>query len=299
MKLPLTIIILTYNEEHNIEACLRSVAEIAGEILIVDSYSSDATLDIARCYTTAIYQHRFDNYSRQRNWALETLPLANEWLLQLDADHRVTPELAQELTQLFGKGIPAHLDGFLLRRRVIFLGQWIRFGGVYATYHAILFRRGRGFCEHRRYDQHFVISGPTAVLANPILDIGDDLTRFTARHNRWATQEAAEYLSAAARNSDTTIRPNLCGNRIEQRRFWRQLYYRFPLFFRAMVYFGYRYCWRLGFLDGRAGLIYHLLQGGWFRFLVDAKIFEIKARAAREGITIKAALARCNDDESN
>mgnify|MGYP000520397153 CR=1 FL=1 len=273
MKLPISVIILTYNEEKNIEECLKSVYGFCEEIFIVDSYSTDRTLEIAKKYTDKIYQHEFEDYSSQRNWALNNLPIKTEWILNLDADHRVTKELIDELKKIFSRKIDDDVKGFLISRRTIFMGKWIKHGLHYPVYHAILFRKGFGRCEKRLYDQHFVVNGKLKKLKGDIIDIvADSIDKFISKHIKWAYLEAKEQISG--KSSD--IKPSLFGNPIQRRRFFRELYNKMPLFIRPFLYFIYRYFFRLGFLDGIEGLIFHFLHGLWYRFIVDVKIYELK-----------------------
>jgi len=279
-KLPISVIILTYNEELNIEDCLKSVYGWVEDIFIVDSFSTDRTLEIARKYTDKIYQHPFENYAKQRNWAIQNLPIKTDWILNLDADHRVEENLRDELIDLFSNPINESIKGFLITRKTIFMGRWIRYGGHYPVYHAVLFRKNFGKCEERLYDQHFLVKGDLIKLRGAIVDIiSDSLTKFVERHNKWATLEAIEQLLG----SGGEIEANIRGNPIERRRAMRNFYNRMPLFFRAFAYFIYRYFFRFGFLDGKEGLIFHFLQGFWYRFLVDAKIYEIEKKARKEG----------------
>ena len=169
------------------------------------------------------------------------------------------------------------IKGLMASRRTMFMGRWIRRGGHYPVYHAIAFRRGWGFCEEREYDQHFVIKGKAEVLKADVVDIiTDSLTNFTSRHNRWATLEAAEAMEDTLKKAGTVVKANKNGNPMEQRRWLRMRYYRSPIFLRVFLYFAYRYVVRLGFLEGKEGLIFHFLQGFWFRLLVDAKIYEAR-----------------------
>ncbi|MBV9279274.1 MAG: glycosyltransferase family 2 protein, partial [Chloroflexi bacterium] len=194
-RLPLSVIILTYNEEKNVEACLQSVARLAGEIFVVDSGSSDATLSIVRRYTDRVAQHPFETYARQRNWAQDNLPLSYPWVLHLDADERVTPELARSIRDFFRGGAAERFRGAMFSRRTVFLGRWIRHGGHYPVYHVRLFRLSDGRCEDRRYDQHFVVAPPLARLSGDVVDIvASDLDAFSYRHVRWAGEEAKELL---------------------------------------------------------------------------------------------------------
>jgi len=155
------------------------------------------------------------------------------------------------------------------------MNRWIRYGGHYSSYYAPLFKKGYGRCENRLYDQHFIITGAVKLLKQPVIDIiSDSLTRFTERHNRWATLEAQEIL--CAKKDNIKLKSSFLGNKMQQKRKLKDIYYKMPLFLRAFLYYFYRYIIKLGFLDGYEGLIFHFLQGFWFRFLVDAKIFELK-----------------------
>jgi glycosyltransferase involved in cell wall biosynthesis len=279
-KLPVSVIVLTHNEGKNIRACLESIGDITDDIIIVDSGSSDNTTDIASAFTNKILYHPFENYSKQRNWAFEHANCKYEWIFNLDADHRVTPELRQELTRHFRKGIPDEVKGFMASRRTMFLNKWIRHGGHYPVYHGIIFKKGFGLCEEKEYDQHFIINGKSILLKGDVVDIiTDSLTTFIDRHNKWATLEARDILSSG--ETAGKIKPDRKGNVMEQRRYQRMKYYSYPLFWRVFIYFFYRFIIKRGFLDGKEGLIFHFLQGFWFRFLVDAKIYE-KKNAARK-----------------
>jgi glycosyltransferase involved in cell wall biosynthesis len=283
MPIPVSVIVLTYNEEKNIRSCLESVKNWTEQIYVVDSYSTDNTLSIVREYTSHIFQHPFENYSKQRNWALENLPINTEWILNLDADHRVTTGLRDMLIDKLTGFVPEDLKGFMASRRTMFMGRWIKRGGHYPVYHAIMFRKGWGFCEDREYDQHFVIRGKAEALKADVIDIiTDSLTSFTTRHNRWATLEATEAMETQLKDSNTVVKPNKGGNLMEQRRWLRMRYYRSPIFLRVFLYFGYRYFFKLGFLEGKEGLIFHFLQGFWFRLLVDAKIYEAQRNLKNE-----------------
>ena len=269
----LTVVVLTYNEELNLPACLDSLRGLQATVSIVDSGSTDGTLQIAAAHGVETTAHPFDNYAAQRNWALRNLPISTDWVLNLDADERLTPELVAEINQVLESGANPGVDGYLLRKRTIFMGRWIRHGGHYPSFHLRLFKLGRGRCEDRKYDQHFVVDGGTATLRNDYIDVvSSSLVSWTLRHARWAEMETNELTMPVRANGQVV--PDMIGNPIQRRRWWRNAYSRGPLFVRAFAYWIYRYIIRLGFLDGTEGLIFHFLQGFWFRFLVDAMIYE-------------------------
>lgn len=276
--LPISVIFLTHNEEQNIERSLRSVAGWASEVFVVDSGSTDRTLEIAQQYVDQIVHHNFDNYAQQRNWAQSNLTLNNDWIFHIDADEWVTPELRDSLAAFFASDHVDETNGVLIRRRTEFMGRWIKHGGHYPSYHLRIYRHQRGRCEERKYDQHFVVEGKThrldhGDLVDPVMA---DLDSWTMRHIKWANLEMEE-LHASQPHSVTgiAVTPRLTGNLIERRRWARtSIYNRLPLFLRAIGYFLFRYFIRLGFLDGREGLIFHFLQGFWFRFYIDAKLWE-------------------------
>lgn len=272
----LSVIVLTFNAEATIGATLASARRVSDDVHVVDSFSTDRTLEIARAAGAHVVQHEFKDYSAQRNWATDTLPLKHDWELHLDADERLSDEAVAEIEALMAGNVPPDIAGFHIPRLVHFHGRALRHGGMYPIYHLRLFRHGRGRCEARKYDQHFFVDGRTARLAAPMIDdIRVSLTEWTARHNRWADAEVEELLNPG----DAVIRGGP-GDPIAEKRAQRAWYYRQPLFLRAFLLFLYRYVFKLGFLDGTEGMIFYVLQTFWFRFLVDAKLYE--RRKARQ-----------------
>ena len=278
LKSSLSIIILTHNEERNIEACIQSVIELGVPIFVLDSGSTDQTLEILKKYPVQVFHHPFENYGKQRNWAFQNLPITTDWILNMDADHRLTPELASEIKTIFAQGIKEHIKGYLISRKTIFMGQWMKYGGHYPVYHNILFRKGFGVCEDKLYDQHFVVDGHCETLKGDMIDtLTDSLQSFTERHNRWSGLEAEDqFYGYAKERKENFVLAKATGNAQQKRRYAKSVYEKFPLFVRPFIYFFIRYFIKLGFLDGMKGLIFHFLQGFWFRFLVDAKIYELK-----------------------
>jgi glycosyltransferase involved in cell wall biosynthesis len=276
---PVSVVILTFNSEATIGATLQSLAGLTTDVHVVDSGSTDNTHDIVAASGAQLVHHPFENYGSQRNWAIAHLPLRHEWQLHLDADERLTPELKVEIAGLLGKPVDPAISGFYVPRLVHFHEKPLRHGGMYPIYHMRLFRTGKGHCEARKYDQHFFVEGGTRNLTHPMIDdIRLTLTEWTARHNRWADAEVDEILNPGG---DGVIQAG-SGDPVAEKRRARGWYYRAPLFLRAFLLFFYRYVVKLGFLDGKEGLIFYVLQTLWFRFLIDAKLYERRKAMARK-----------------
>ncbi len=268
---PVSVIVLTFNSAATIGATLDSLQGLTDDVHVVDSGSTDETKQIVAAKGASLAEHPFENYGAQRNWAIANLPLAHPWQLHLDADERLTPELKAEIAALLAKPVDESIGGFYVPRLVHFHGRALRHGGMYPIYHMRLFRTGRGRCEARKYDQHFQADGRTEKLAHPMIDdIRLSLSEWTTRHNRWADAEVDEILNPGGEG----VIAAGSGDPVAEKRRARGWYYRAPLFLRAFLLFHYRYFVRLGFLDGKEGLIFYVLQTLWFRFLVDAKLYE-------------------------
>lgn len=275
-KLPITVIILTYNEELNIEKCLKSVAGWTDDIVVVDSYSTDATKAIAERYGARICEHPFTNQAEQFNWALDAVAIKNEWIIRLDADEEITQELWEEIADVLPR-TEKEITGFYIKRRVYFMGRWIRHGGYYPTWILRLWRKGKARIESREMDEHVILlEGKAGKLAHDFIDNNQkNLESWTAKHNNFSTREVR---ARSKKESEDTLKAGM-GSQAGRKRWIKQrMYGRMPLFMRAFIYFIYRYVIRLGFLDGKEGLIFHVLQGFWHQFLIDAKTYEIRKK---------------------
>lgn len=283
-RAPLAAVVLTFNEERNIAACLASVADWAEQVFVVDSGSTDATTTIALNFGASVVSHAFETHARQWNWALRTLPIRSEWVLALDADQRVTPELATEIQGTLAMQPAA--DGFYLRRRQIFRGRWIRHGGYYPKYLLKLFRRGKGSAdEEELVDHHFRVAGPTARMRADLIEQNEnewEICAWTARHARYARLQAEEELRRLRALPANTLAARLFGSP-DERVLWvkTRIWSRLPLYLRPFLYFAYRYFLRCGFLDGKEGLVFHFLQACWYRLLVDINLEELRRVAAQ------------------
>ena len=256
---PLAVAVLTFNCEGVIGETLAQARRLCARPFVVDSHSTDRTVEIARAAGCEVVQRPFKNYADQRNWAVAQLEGRAVWQLHLDADEVLDDTAVGEIARIVADPQAPH-RAYMLRRIDYFMGRRLRFSGV-NPWHLRLFRSGHGACENRLYDQHFVADAPAARLRGCMHDKNAvTLTDWTARHNRWADAEVDEVLNP----SDAAIRGG-SGNPVAEKRAAREFYYRRPMFLRALMLFIYRYVWKRGFLDGREGMIFYVLQTFWFR----------------------------------
>lgn len=281
MSVPISVVILARDEELNLPACLASLRDVADEIFVVDSGSTDGTRAIAAAAGAIVVDHAFTGHNAQWRWALAELPIRNAWVLGLDADQRLTLELADELAELFsGAGPGGDIDGFYVARRNIFRGRWIRWGGYYPKYLLKLFRRSAlRFEDDRRLDHHFRVAGRTAKLAHDIIEENhkeEDIDFWIRKHLRYADLLAHEELERAAGRGSRHVRPVVFGTPDERAEWLKHTWHKLPRFVRPAGYFFWRYFIRLGFLDGRQGFVFHFLHAFWFRLVADLKLEEIR-----------------------
>jgi len=270
-----TVILLSFNSQDTLGATLTRARQVSDEIFVVDSFSSDGTVALAESFGATVVQHAFENYGAQRNWAIDNLPITGKWQLHLDADEVMDDELVAAIQAL--PDAPDHA-GYFVPRYVKFLGRVMRHGGMSPTWHLRLFLTGVGRCEDRKYDQHYMLTGTGTTGQLPgvmIDDIAMSLSEWTARHNRWADGEVAEMDAARSGDAeDGRLVADPKGNPAQRKRALREKYNNLPLFVRPFALFFYRFVFKLGFLDGTEGFIFWVLQTFWFRFLIDAKIWE-------------------------
>jgi glycosyltransferase involved in cell wall biosynthesis len=269
------VIILTYNEEANIAQALSSVVGWADEVFVFDSMSTDSTLAIAKRYECHVAQHPFEDYGKQRNHALDTLPIRSEWVFFLDADESFSPDLKNEIARLITT-VPAE-NGFFVSRRFMWMGRWIR-RGYYPCWILRLLRHGKGRCEDRAINEHLIVEGTTGYLSSDLVhEDRRGVGQWITKHNAYATREAQELIRAGPDPGLQALDARLFGSQPERKRWIRQhIWNRLPPLVRPFVYFTYRYLIAGGFLDGKAGFVYHFFQALWFPLLIDAKYLEIR-----------------------
>lgn len=277
MKL-LTVIILTFNEERHLGRALTSIAAIADRVIVVDSHSTDRTVEIARAAGATVFQRAFVNHAQQFQWALDNSGIVTDWAMRLDADEVIEPDLADEIRNRLPT-LDRGVAGVNLKRKHIFMGRWVRHGGRYPLVLLRIWRNGQGRIEQRWMDEHIVVwNGTTVTFDGGFADHNlNDLAYFTGKHNGYATREAIDVLNRKYQLTpldDELTRESTSWQAAAKRRVKERIYNRLPFWLGPLGYFLYRYFIQLGFLDGRTGLIYHFLQGFWYRFLVGAKVFE-------------------------
>jgi glycosyltransferase involved in cell wall biosynthesis len=286
-RIPLSAVVLTLNEERNIEECLASIAELGTEVFVVDSGSADSTVEIATRLGAKVVTHPFEGHAKQWNWALRNLPIQTEWILALDADHRVTPELRASMTNVLQDGASVGIDGYYVCRRQVFRGKWIRHGGYYPKHLLKLLRRGKASCDDSELlDFRFYVPGTTAPLAGDLIEDNhneDRIAFWIAKHNHFSDLQAAEELRRRRTRETWTVEPAFFGSPDQRTLWFKERWYRMPLGFRPFAYFFYRYFLRLGFLDGWQGFVFHFLQGFWYRLIVDLKMRELMDQERQEG----------------
>lgn len=271
MSSDLTAIILTKNEEANIKRCILSLGDIPKRIIVVDSGSTDDTVNIAKNLGAEIYTHPFKHYADQFNWALDNTDIKTTWVYRIDADEALTPELKTEVEMRCLRHANDNVNGFLMKHKLFFLGKYLKHGGAYPFIKMTVFKPRYARFEDRAMGEHVVLKeGRSILLENDCLHYDcKNLTAFIDKHNSYATREVKDYNDRLGRSQA------LLYSKAERTKKLRDgFYYKLPKFIRARLYFWYRYYIQLGFLDGKPGKIYAFIQAYFYRYIVDAKIYE-------------------------
>jgi glycosyltransferase involved in cell wall biosynthesis len=286
-KLPITLIVLSYNEEIHMERCLSRIAPWVERIVVIDSFSTDATVALAQSHGAEVLQHPFKNHADQFRWGLEAAAPTTEWVMRIDCDEYFEESVATALDALLPT-LPPDVTGVNVRRKFIFREKWIRHGRYYPVVLLRLWRRGAAEMEQRWMDEHM-----TLVRGRSVLLEGGDLVdhnlagidAWTAKHNRYATLAMVDAINREHPLFEEDRRVEAGGGAAARNRFLKNsVYGRAPLYLRAVLLFLYRYVLRLGFLDGRIGFVFHVLHGLWVFMLIDAKIDEARDLIRAQGL---------------
>ena len=287
----ITAIILTYNEELHLRRCLENVNQFAKKVYVIDSFSTDNTLAIAKSMGATVVQHKWPgNQAEQFNWALENIEIDTEWIFRLDADEYLLPELVEEL-QTKVPTLDENITGITFKRRHIFLGRWIK-RGTYPVMILRMFRTGKAVCEQRLMDEHIeLLEGENITFEHDFVDENlNNLSWWAQKHVGYAVREAAELLDIEYNITGNDSGERHLSKKTLQKRKLKLKYAKKPLYWRSFAYFCYRFFFKLGFLEGKEGFLWHFLQGWWYRTLVDAKVFEIKKACGNDKEKIIAHL---------
>lgn len=287
-------IILTKDEEKHIERCINSLKNVCDEIIVVDSFSTDRTCDIAEAMGAKVYKNPWKNYATQFNYGVYNCNIKSAWIWRIDADEFLEGNIGIAVKKAL-KECNDDVNGVYIRKRIDFIGRPLLHGGWYPSYHLKIFRNGHGDCENRWMDEHIRIFDGTTITVedgNQVDANLNSLTWWTQKHNGYATREMVDMLmmeyglDAKAQE----VVPKFFGTEEQCKRWLKMKYVKFPLFIRPFINFFLRYILKAGFLDGKEGFIWHILQGFWYRMLVDAKIFELKKKFGFDDAKIKEYL---------
>jgi exosortase/archaeosortase family protein len=274
-----SFIILTYNEEQHLPRLLASIKELNAPVFVLDSGSDDNTINIAQKANAVILQNPFVNHPQQWDFALKNFDIKTPWIICLDADQVVTPELKEKLLN-FKEDEHRDIDGIYFNRKNFFKGRWIKHGGYYPFYLLKMIKYGVGYSDlNENMDHRFIVPGKTEVWKDGhILEENlkeNNISFWITKHNRYSDLLAHEEVERMQNIRTQTLKPSLFGSPDERTAWLKQLWWQLPRYVRPMLYFIYRMIFQLGILEGRVGIIFHFLQGFWFRLIVDVKIDEI------------------------
>lgn len=296
MNTAIAAIVLTKDEEKHIVRCLQSLDGVCDEVFVVDSFSTDRTCELAENMGARVCRHPWKNHAEQFNWALAHCPAKAEWIWRVDADEYLEGDIGRAVKSAISQCGP-DVNGIYVRKRIDFMGRPLRHGGWYPSYHLKVFRKGHAACESRWMDEHIrLFDGDTITVkdGNQVDANLNDLTWWTGKHNGYASREMLDTLLTEYGLDDRAgaVRPAFWGTEDQRKRWLKMKYVKAPLFVRPFANFFFRYVLKAGFLDGKEGFVWHILQGFWYRMLVDAKIFELKKRCGWDREAIVAEVRR-------
>ncbi|MDN5554909.1 glycosyltransferase family 2 protein [Prevotella sp.] len=273
-------IILTKDESKHIRRCVESLKGVCDEVFLIDCFSIDDTVKLARNLGAKVLQHSWKNYATQFNWGLENAPITAEWVWRIDADEFLEGNLGPAMKKALAE-CNSDVTGVYVRKRIDFMGCPLLHGGWYPSYHLKVFRRGHGNCENRWMDEHIRIFDGKTITVNEGNQVDanlNNLTWWTGKHNSYATREMVDIMMMqyGIDSKAQEVIPRIFGTEEQRKRWLKIKYIKLPLFIRPFMNFFLRYILKGGFLDGKEGFVWHILQGFWYRMLVDAKIFELR-----------------------
>jgi glycosyltransferase involved in cell wall biosynthesis len=276
-----SFVILTYNEEVHLPRLLRSLEGLYAQVYVLDSSSTDQTVQIAESYGAKVLYHPFENHPKQWDYALRIFKINTPWTIGLDADQVLSGELFKKLQNFTSLTVTPDVNGIYFNRKNYFKGKWIRYGGYFPKYLLKMFRTSEGYSDlNENMDHRFIVPGKTLIWQDGYLveenTKENRISFWIEKHNRYSEQTAVEEMERQQNIRHQTIAPKIFGSPDEKIAYLKSYWWRMPLYLRPVLYFSYRYFFKLGILDGKQGFIFHFLQGFWFRLIVDIKIEEKK-----------------------
>ena len=279
MNAQFSFVILTFNEEMHLPRLLQSISGLNAPVFILDSGSTDRTIEIGESFGAEFLQNPFENHPKQWHHALKNFPIQTPWVIGLDADQIVTDELKNKLLT-FKDEDHININGIYFNRKNFFKGRWIKYGGYYPFYMLKMFRYSVGYSDlNENMDHRFLVPGETLTWKDGIIleeNLKENNISFwIEKHNRYSDQLAHEEVERMQQMRLQSVKPQFWGSPNERKAWFKSLWFKLPRYVRPLLYFTYRMIFKLGILDGRTGVIFHFLQGFWFRLIVDIKIDEI------------------------
>lgn len=279
MSAQFSFIILTYNEEQHLPRLLQSISGLNAPIFILDSGSTDRTVEIGDSFGAQFLQNKFENHPKQWDYALKNFLIQTPWVIGLDADQIITDELKNKLLAFRDEDYK-NINGIYFNRKNFFKGKWLKYGGYYPFFMLKMFRYGVGYSDlNENMDHRFIAPGETLVWKDGIIleeNLKENNISFwIEKHNRYSDLVAMEEVERMQQMRSQSVQPHFWGSPNERKAWFKSLWFKLPRYVRPLLYFTYRMIFKLGILDGRTGIIFHFLQGFWFRLIVDIKIDEI------------------------
>ncbi len=276
----ISVVILTFNEEQHLPRLLNSIKGLEANLYIIDSGSTDKTLEIAKQYNATVLYNKFENHPKQWHFALTNINFSTPWIIGLDADHIVSEQLFTKLKKFNEQAIPSDVNGIYFNRHNYFKGKRLKYGGYKNKYLLKMFRTGKGQSDlNENMDHRFIVEGKTIVWHDGILKEENlkenEISFWLNKHNRYSDLVAQEEVERINKLRSQTIKPSFWGSPDQRIAWFKSIWWRLPLYWRPFFYFTYRFFFKLGFLDSKEGRLFHFLQGFWFRLIVDVKIDEI------------------------
>ena len=277
----LSFIILTYNEEIHLPRLLSSIDGLGADIFVLDSGSSDKTLDIARSFNAKVKSHPFENHPKQWDYALKTFSIKTRWVIGLDADQVVSAQLFKKLLDFENEDIAQDINGIYFNRHNYFKGKRLKYGGYRNKYLLKMFRTGLGNSDlNENMDHRFIVPGKTIVWKDGIVKEENlkenNIDFWLHKHLKYSDLVAEEEYDRRYSARIQTTKGKYFGSPDERIAFYKSLWWQLPLYSRPFLYFAYRFVFKLGMLDSKEGRVFHFLQAFWFRLIVDIKLDELQ-----------------------